>query len=1110
MKKPLPTIRLACLLFAMLVIHLTEGRPLRAQNASAPAMLQIFEARWETVEDRMADIFEVGYGRLWIPPTGRADSGDQSVGYDVYDRFDLGTARRPTAYGTETSLKRMINSAHGASVDVYADLILNHAGFSDLSTVDDFGTPSTADDVTFAEAGGYPGLAITLPNDIDGDFHGSFETGDLNGRLSNLVDIAQEKNYQFIRNPVTPGDPNNIPAGTAVAFGRIANVPDANNARFYPDQDLGGTQFDVDPGPGEFFVTRYDFNRQNPLAGDAILETAEQLTLRHAQWMIQEVGVDGFRLDAVKHFPTNTLKLLDQTVFKANDRLQHDGSYKPVYSFGEILDGNREFLQTFINSSLPNPSAIDAGDFEVKGNRDALDFPLFFALRGNLTGNGLANNWHAIRNASQDLQDDGLHNGSQGVSFVDSHDNLAGGFPFLKNVAYAYTLMRPGNALVYFNAEEFGTGRDFPNDGKVDALGGVNGDTIAKLVQIRNSHGRGDFRERWLDDGFNPEGFSNVYIYERSNSAIIGLNSRNDAFVESRNGVQTDFAPGEVLVELTGNAADASVDPGNAIPETIRVYDNGSGTGLVDVSIPSNDTHGRGYVIYGLATPKGTLSVSNVISTFNGATPSAATNGTARLADIDVITADNFQIQLDTTPVTLPAPAGESNPVRDFSADGDNALFKFDEGQDLNSNAGIDHTTPGSVAYGFEEFTDTRTPGYIDDGNGGNSGTGSGTYAQDIDATQLTEGRHYLTVRAFRHRNTGPTIYSDFKKTVYIDRLPPDSQLQSFAPFESNPGATEDRDLIVRNPDGTADNMHMFLNRGAALTDAQIFALTQQPFNNGDAGEYDRDSWVFGFQDLPFGNHVASVVTFEPTGNFGIQRFVGLFVDSGIGAGFGDLDADGTIESSDLSGIGNDSFEDVLYSQDEKFNPAADLDGDGRVTNLDLFELGDELLTGGQLGLLARQAFDGVLVRRGDVDESGVTNGADVEALHDSFGGDGWLEDLNADGTVNLSDVETLVENLVGTSRGDFDLDRAVAGSDFLAWQRGASSAGSRFDQGDANLDGAVNQGDLSSWESEYGTRASGFGSGGSTIAAVPEPTAIVLIAAALLLPIGRQRNRMR
>ena len=61
-----------------------------AQDTSAPAFLQMFEAKWDVVEDRMADIFVAGYGRMWLPPPARADSGGLSVGYDVFDRFDLG------------------------------------------------------------------------------------------------------------------------------------------------------------------------------------------------------------------------------------------------------------------------------------------------------------------------------------------------------------------------------------------------------------------------------------------------------------------------------------------------------------------------------------------------------------------------------------------------------------------------------------------------------------------------------------------------------------------------------------------------------------------------------------------------------------------------------------------------------------------------------------------------------------------------------------------------------------------------------------------------------------------------------------------------------------
>src|SRR5262249_54152763 len=149
-----------------------------------------FEAKWTTIENRMADIFNVGYGRLWLPPPERADSGNQSVGYDVYDRFDLGQPRKETLYGTESSLKTPVSASNAAGVLVNADFIPNHDGFSNLGTIDTKGTSSTADDVTFAQAGGYPGFVLTLPSDVDGDFHGAFESGQENFRLSGLIDIA--------------------------------------------------------------------------------------------------------------------------------------------------------------------------------------------------------------------------------------------------------------------------------------------------------------------------------------------------------------------------------------------------------------------------------------------------------------------------------------------------------------------------------------------------------------------------------------------------------------------------------------------------------------------------------------------------------------------------------------------------------------------------------------------------------------------------------------------------------------------------------------------------------------------------------------------------------
>ena len=162
--------------------------------------------------------------------------------------------------------------------------------------------------------------------------------------------------------------------------------------------------------------------------------------------------------------------------------------------------------------------------------------------------------------ADLDNYDDGIRNGSAGVKFVQSHDDVT---PYLANVAHAYVLMLPGNAVVYFNVKEFGDNREFPKDGRGDALGGVYGDAITTLNRIRNSHGRGDYRQRYLS--------KELFAYERSGSSVVGLSNRLDEDYDEIT-VDVDLPYGTYLVELTGNASDATVDPNDDIPEVIQVY----------------------------------------------------------------------------------------------------------------------------------------------------------------------------------------------------------------------------------------------------------------------------------------------------------------------------------------------------------------------------------------------------------------------------------------------------------------------------------------------------------------------------------------------------------
>jgi glycosidase len=948
---------------AAAMVAALPSAPARAEHVSAPAILQWFESTHGTQERRTGDLFAAGYGAVWTPPPFRSDSGNFSVGYDVYNRFDLGSAGNKTLYGTETGLKTLASTWDRAGVDLHVDFIINHAGFRHSGTSG------------FVAQGDYPGLVVTAPGAADGDFHTAFPPAgpdyEYQFRLSGLNDIDHRTNLQYVRNPV-PGFANNIPGGT------VADIPNENNRRFYPDRDASPVMV-FDPTTGESNIPIYSFNTANPMAGDPIADNVTGYLMRNAQWLVQEIGVDGFRVDAARHVYPFALNYFDRGVFRANPRLLLDGSQKQVFSYLEAYTGDKAHLQSLTRKDF-NPA--DPG--RVAGNRDVLDFPLFFAMRDNLTGNGAANNWHRIRGASQDVNDDGLTNGSQGVAFVSSHDDGGPGeSAYLSNVAHAFVLMRPGNAVVYFNAKEHGEGRAFPDDGRGDALGGVHGDTITTLTSLRNTHGRGDFRERWIDDAFNPNGFSNIYVYERENSAVVALNSRLDGGFDERVGVQTAFAPDARLVELTGNSADATVDPFNDIPDVITV----DGQGKINVRIPRNKNasgieHGKGYVIYGLQNPKGNVSVSNVARTLAPETPTAVTNGTARLTVVDIIKADSFNFTLNTSAVTLP------DGFRDTDADGDNALLKVDGGVNVNGNAGVDYRTPGGVTYGFEEFVTQRTPGF-------GSATGNGTYVQTIDATQLAEGYHYLTARAFRRRTDGgPAISTDFRKTIYVDRLRPESAIVELKPY-----APDARDVFVKSLDQTATGVHIFHNLGTnEFTDAQLV----QKAANGELGasSEDRDLFKRGFGSLKDGNQVFTIVTFELSydpalgyggGGVNVQRFVGIPFASGAGAGLADLNFNDAYDIADVSLFGT-----ALANNNNGYNPAADLSANGLIDEsdnvLNVPWLVSKSASAGvinnatQLRLTRAMALDGTLnVPAGTLDVSGTSVPATPLTFNNSF-----------------------------------------------------------------------------------------------------------------------------
>ena len=317
----------------------------------------------------------------------------------MYDRFDLGKPGEETLYGTERGLRKFADRLHQFDGRLQVDTVLNHNAYSDNDYSNFDGDGNFTNQFTdFAQSGGYPGFVLQNPDGgtdpmgtagTFGDFHDPVWGGHyLNGQLSGLLDFDHGTNHQLIRHPVTPGDPNNIPAGVIPWVGRLANVPDAGNRRFYPDTDLPGTTY-WDPKTSQN-VTVYPYNTSDSTAGDAVQENATALLQRYMQWMVQEIGVDGFRLDAAKHMERSALEQIDTAVYRSNPRLRLDGSQEHVFMYGEVVPGsgqpggqsNQDFLASFTRKDIdPNVPGT------IGGNRDVLDFALRGELNNNLTFN---------------------------------------------------------------------------------------------------------------------------------------------------------------------------------------------------------------------------------------------------------------------------------------------------------------------------------------------------------------------------------------------------------------------------------------------------------------------------------------------------------------------------------------------------------------------------------------------------------------------------------------------------------------------------------------------------------------------------------------------------
>jgi alpha-amylase len=240
---------------------------------------------------------------------------------------------------------------------------------------------------------------------------------------------------------------------------------------------------------------------------DNSVQSTRDTLMAYTRWLWEDVGIRGFRLDAVKHFPANFLgSIMDE---------MHTLGYDPPIIVGEFFDFNPSVLNTWVNFVEGSMS----GPAQAAQNVRAFDFALRGALKSASDAFG-----YDVRNVFQSGMVDG-DGGSpfSAVTFVNNHDFRNPGEPVQNDpqLGYAYILTnnQVGVPCVYY-PDFFGAAR--PNAPTVNLE-----DEIAELMQVHEDFIVGSTTVDYLNRFGTP--YANNYIEGQPSSTLFYQLGNNPA-----------------------------------------------------------------------------------------------------------------------------------------------------------------------------------------------------------------------------------------------------------------------------------------------------------------------------------------------------------------------------------------------------------------------------------------------------------------------------------------------------------------------------------------------------------------------------------------------------
>jgi len=269
---------------------------------------------WKHAEEQAEYLSQLGITSAWFPPAYKGLEGENSVGYDAYDLFDLGEFDQKnsiqTKYGTKEDYKNAIKALKGHNIQVIVDIVLGHkAGGDELERfkvvkVDENDRKKVISDVFEIE---------------------SFTKFTFPGRGKKYSEF--EWNFTCF-------------TGVDYAEGRESHI--------YKILSEYGDDWEemIDDEKGNYdYLMFNDIEHRNPYV-------REELN-NWAKWYFDETGFDGVRLDALKHISFD--------FYKEWLSFLRSNTGKNIFAVGEYwAPGKLSLLQKYIETTEGCMSLFDS------------------------------------------------------------------------------------------------------------------------------------------------------------------------------------------------------------------------------------------------------------------------------------------------------------------------------------------------------------------------------------------------------------------------------------------------------------------------------------------------------------------------------------------------------------------------------------------------------------------------------------------------------------------------------------------------------------------------------------------------------------------------------